>query len=255
MLRYYIGVIKMRQQWIQFRTWGGKRKGAGRPPKGKRAGERHKKRPAHDRNHPVHVTLRARPTAGRLRRRHGYRAVRRAAIATFGRTDFRICHFSIQGNHIHLLVEADDAMALARGMQGFSISCARHINNQLTRRTGRRHRGQVFADRYHPEYLTTPLQVKNALCYLLNNWRKHGEDLRGGALDPFSSGKGFDGWDRPVDRRIRPDDELVPIILPHTWLLSDGWRRHGRISPWAVPGARGKAKRGSRRTTRPGRES
>jgi hypothetical protein len=153
------------------------------------------------------------------------------------RTDFRICHYSIQGNHIHLIVEAEDARALARGMQGFQISGARRINAAITRRTGRRRRGQVFADRYHPEYLTNPLQVKNALCYVMNNWRKHGEDAHRGAVDPYSSGKGFDGWDRPVDRSISPDEELIPVLFPDSWLLSKGWRRHGAISPWAVPGA------------------
>jgi REP element-mobilizing transposase RayT len=239
MFSYYIGEIKMRQQEIQFRTWGGKRKDAGRPPKGRRAGAPHKKRPRHDRSHPVHVTLRATAGAGRLRRRDAWQAIRRAAIAMLDRTDFRICHYSIQGNHIHLIVEAEDAKALARGMQGFQISGARRINAAITRRTGRRRRGQVFADRYHPEYLTTPLQVKNALCYVMNNWRKHGEARpASGAVDPYSSGKGFDGWDRPVDRSIRPDEEFIPVLFPDTWLLSKGWRRHGAISPWAVPGVR-----------------
>jgi REP element-mobilizing transposase RayT len=230
----YIGEIKMRQQAFEFRTWGGKREGAGRPPKGKRAGAPHKRRPWHDRNHPVHVTVRVVERVGRLRRRDGYRAIRRAMIRSWEREDFRICQFSIQGNHIHMIVEADDAKALARGMQGFEISCAKHLNGALGKR------GQVFADRYHPVVLATPQQVRNALSYVLNNWRKHGEDGRYGRaeVDPYSSGKGFDGWNRPVDRRIRPDDELVPVKFADSWLLTVGWRRRGLISPAERPAAK-----------------
>jgi REP element-mobilizing transposase RayT len=187
----------------------------------------------------VHVTARVVAEAGRLRRRDGYRAVRRAMIKSWDRMDFRICQFSIQGNHLHLLVEAENASALARGMQGFEISCARHLNRALGKRTGRARRGQVFADRYHPVALATPQQVRNALAYVLNNWRKHGDDrdFRGTLIDPYSSGRGFDGWNRPIDRRIKPDDELIPVKFADTWLLTDGWRRRGLISPWERPSA------------------
>src|SRR5262245_53948148 len=231
-----IGAIKMRQQSFEFRTWGGKRKSAGRKARGRRAGEAHRRRPWLDRNHPVHVTVRVVERVGRLRRRHAYRAVRRAMVTVLERGDFRICQVSIQGNHIHLIVEAGSAQALAHGMQAFEISCARRINGALTKRMGHRHRGQVFADRYHPVVLETPQQVRNALCYVLNNWRRHREehswvtpagrrDPRVSGVDPFSSGRGFDGWSVEVDRRIRPDDEILPVRFAHTWLLTTGWRR------------------------------
>ena len=41
-----------------FRSWGGKRKGAGRPPKGNAAGVSHLRRRSLSRHHPVHATLR-----------------------------------------------------------------------------------------------------------------------------------------------------------------------------------------------------
>jgi REP element-mobilizing transposase RayT len=225
----------MRQQAFEFKRWGGKRKGAGRPARGPRSSERHEKRAYLDRNHPVHVTLRVVERVGRLRRRHAYRAVRRAMVAVLERQDFRICHLSIQGNHMHLIVEADGAGALARGMQGFEISCARRLNAALTLRTGRKHRGQVFADRYHPVVLKSPRQVRNALCYVLNNWRRHREDEGRAVVDFYSSGIGFDGWKAPVDRRISPESELLPIKFAHSWLLTRGWRRHGLVSPWERP--------------------
>jgi len=233
----------MLQRSFEFRRWGGKRRGAGRPAKGRRASERHKRRPWHDRHHPVHVTLRVLPVVGSLRRRHAWRAVRRAVIRMLERTNFRVCHYSIQGNHIHLIVEADDVRALARGMQGFSISCARHLNGELSRLRGEKRRGQVFADRYHPVVLKSPRQVRHALGYVLNNWRRHREDRdrlgrrdERAVVDVYSSGRSFDGWDRDVDRRIRPDDDIIPVAFAQTYLLGVGWRRHGRISPRAVPG-------------------
>jgi REP element-mobilizing transposase RayT len=177
------------------------------------------------------VTLRVVERVGRLRRRHAYRAVRRAMVTVLERQDFRICQVSIQGNHLHLIVEADDARALARGMQGFEISCARRLNGALGRR------GQVFADRYHPVVLKSPRQVRNALCYVLNNWRRHREDEGRAVVDGYSSGIGFDGWKIEVDRRITPETELLPVLFAHTWLLTRGWRRHGLISPWERPAA------------------
>src|SRR5215510_6843908 len=98
---------------------GGKRKGAGRPKRGPRASERHKRRERFRASEPQHVVLRAAAAVGRLRKRHIYMALRDAMITTFPRENLRIVHISIQSNHIHLLVEASDRKALATGMQGF----------------------------------------------------------------------------------------------------------------------------------------
>ncbi len=231
-----------RQLALVMRTWGGKRKGAGRPPKGARAGAPHKPRPALKATEPVHVTLRVVDEVGRLRRLDIWRALSQAAARALDRDDFRIVHTSIQGNHVHLIVEADDEVALARGMQGFQISAAKRINAAITARTRRRRRGQVFADRYHAEPLRSPRQCRNALAYVLNNWRKHCEDRgegarRGDVLDRYATGWHWDGWSAPPPQvRLRPDTELMPVAYPTTWLLTTGWRRHGLVSPWERPG-------------------
>ncbi len=225
-------------------TWGGKRKGAGRPPKGDRAGAPHKPRQSLAATEPVHVTLRVVDDVGRLRQLDVWRALSAAAARALDRDDFRIVHLSIQGNHVHLIVEADDEVALARGMQGFQISAAKRINAAISERTGRPRRGQVFADRYHPEPLRSPRQARNALAYVLNNWRKHGEDRgegarRGDMLDRYATGWHWDGWSEPTPTvPLRPDTELVPVAFPTTWLLTTGWRRHGLVSPWDPPGPR-----------------
>ena len=191
---------------------------------------------------------------------------------TARRADFRICHVSIQATHVHLLVEADDRMALARGMQGFQIACARRFNQlQLRARRGAgrenargaargavhapvrapasgrrptrpapRHPGSgpVFADRYHPIPLSGPRRVRAALAYVLGNWRRHRED-RGSAalLDPFSSAGAFGGWAGALRARLGPHSEPLPVCFPTTWLLAAGWRRAGPPpSPRARPG-------------------
>src|SRR5690606_18146901 len=142
---------------------------------------------------------------------------------------FRICHISIQQGHLHLVCEADDRMALARGLQGFQISCARRLNRALTRRNGFDCRGPVFADRYHARILHSPRQVHHALRYVLSNWRRHRQDTNlPWAVDLYSSAARFDGWavppPAPRPDALGPPPEL-PTALPETWLLTTGWRR------------------------------
>jgi putative transposase len=83
---------------------------------------------------------------------------------------------SIQRDHIHLIVEAECRKALSNGVRGFSISAARQINKAITERGGDRRTGRVISDRFHARPLTSPRAVRNALAYLLSNWRHHGED-------------------------------------------------------------------------------
>src|SRR3954465_2832697 len=187
------------EQLPLFKPRGGKRRGAGRPPKGARAGSPHKARPFLQARYPVHVTLRAIGAGGNLRRRRVYHAIREATLTTARRENFRIIHLSIQRTHVHLLVEADDKSALASGMQGFQISAARHLHAAISKgKPGPRRRGVVFPDRYHAEIITSPRQARHALAYCLNNFRKHEEDrvapMSGWTIDWFSSAVTFPGW-------------------------------------------------------------
>ena len=223
---------------------GGRRKGAGRKPRGSRARASHAKRPALAATTPVHITLRVLAVMGVLRRRSMWSALRWATIALASkRDDCRIVQFSVQRDHIHLVVEAQHAKALSDGMRAFQISAARRMNAKLGRT------GQVFADRYHAEYLTSPRQVRNALAYVMNNWRKHRED-NGAASewkhDWYSSSWTFFGWKEREGEHFLPlppeGYESAMVWLPKTWLLREGWRKHGLISLHEVPGARARAR-------------
>ena len=230
-----------------FRKRGGKRRGAGRPPKGARAGSPHKARPFLHPRFPVHVTLRAIGAVGNLRRRSVYQAIREATITASRREDFRICHISIQHNHIHMIVEANGKDALATGMQGFQISAAKHLNAAISKgRPGPRRRGTVFPDRYHAEIITSPTQARHAISYALNNFRKHREDQRAPMstwkIDWFSSAITFSGWaeygDEPFLWRGPPTYDPLVVYQPRTWLLREGWKKAGSISCREVPSSR-----------------
>ena len=215
-----------------------RRRKLGRKRTGRCSDSPHRTRPVHARQHPVHVVLRTLPGVPRLRRGHVLRAARQALRKALARTEFRVVHVSLQHNHVHFLVEAADREALTRGMQGLAISLARRINRACGRR------GKLFAHRYHATAITSPRQTRNALAYVLNNWRRHREDRAPGrarvtALDPYSSALSFDGW-RDGTRFAVPDGfALLPVARAETWLLTVGWRTHAPPLDWREVPARG----------------
>ncbi len=225
---------------IEFRTRGGKRAGAGRKRKPGRRAESHRPRDPFSPHHPLHVVLRVNQAIGSLRKRDCYQALRAASFRVLGRDDFAIVHISIQQNHVHLIVEAASQGALAKGMQAFEISAAKRLNAMVSRRRGCPRRGKVFVDRYHREVITSPRQARNTLAYVLNNWRKHGEHLRGPArswtLDPYSTAMAFYGWKEQPSYWSAPETyQRMGVRMPETWLLYAAWRSQPPISVYEVP--------------------
>ncbi len=176
---------------------------------------------------PVHVTARLKEGLPSLRRGKEYGALVRAFEAAAKREGFRLVHYSVQSNHLHLLAEAKNRDVLARGLQGLFVRIARGLNRLWERK------GSVFADRYHDRVLRTPREVRNALSYVLNNCRRHG--VHPGHPDPFSSGFWFDGWKRDRRPEHTTDSESF-LSKARTWLLTVGWRRHRLIRYLEVPG-------------------
>lgn len=178
----------MRQQSFDLRTWGGRRAGAGRKPALDHARRAHVRRETVRAYQPVHVTLRLADHVWNLRSQRVFRIMDAALRGIRWRPDFRVVHFSIQGNHLHLIVEAGGAGALANGMRALGIRLARRLNAMMGRS------GRVFADRYHAHVLRTPAEVKNAVRYALGNFASHaqrrGEHVSRGWVDPFSSEAG-----------------------------------------------------------------
>ena len=217
---------------------GGPRPGAGRKPSG-RSCERKQRRERFRGGKPVHVTLRVRDGLPRLRSRRLVGELRRSFGEACERGDFRLVHYSVQHNHLHLLVEADDQAALGCGMKSLGARVSRAIQRAFGVR------GRVLAQRYHAHVLRTPNEVRRALQYVLLNVRKHWRELRGAGpplrLDDASSSRWFDGFTRELPGchtgrtgRTGPRE----VAQPRTWLLARGWRRHGLIDPASIPGAR-----------------
>ena len=188
-----------RQDSFVFRTHGGRRKGAGRKPKGERALVSHKERPRFEKATPANVTLRVMNDVPSLRSSRRFAAIRKCFSAARGLHGLRLVEFTVMGNHLHLVVEAESSESLSRGMQGLCIRLAKAMNQAL-----RRPRGKIFADHYHSHLLRTPSEVKNALAYVSTNAEHH---FGRAGVDWFSS----------------RNPELRDLLeLPRTWLLTVG---------------------------------
>jgi putative transposase len=131
---------------------------------------------------------------------------------------FRVVRFSVQANHIHLVVEADDRRALLSGVRSFAIGFARSFNRLLGRR------GSVFSDRWHGRALSSPRSVRNALRYVLTNAQKHGE-LPRGVRDPLSSATLVTSLARAGPARAAP----LPVVPAQSWLLGAGLGHGGPL--------------------------
>jgi REP element-mobilizing transposase RayT len=197
---------KPKQLELRPRTWGGHREGAGRPHRPS-SGVSHQARPIHKARFPLHVTWRIRRDVGDLRTDKRFRRVQRAFRYGGDRFGLRLVEFSVQSNHVHLIVEANDKRALSRGLQGLAIRVAKGVN----RASGRK--GRVLADRYHARALRTPTEVRHAVHYVLRNLQHHThEDPL--YVDPYSSMAGEAIW------HLEPDGTSQPVTVgPKTWLL------------------------------------
>ena len=208
-----------RQNDLFLRNHGGKRKRAGRA-----------KIKPHETNHtargliqskPLHLTLRVRGDIPNLRTKQRFHFIQEGLIRSH-LSDFRILHYSIQKNHIHILAEAENGKALERGMKRFTIFLAKKLNRALDRK------GSVFAGRFFSRILKTPQQVKNVLKYVLQNAAKHmGRKFY---YDCFSSSHYFRDWNKLIG--FHPKTPLYPqdwfycdtLRKPTFWLAKTGWK-------------------------------
>lgn len=214
-------------------TWGGARPGAGRPKGRWRSDPPHRKRSELLAKHPVHITLRARKWVDELRTRDAYKTTRAVLRRYLGLPDFRVVHLSIQRNHFHLIVEASSATMLTRWMRSLVITLAKALNRALGRS------GKLFEFRYHDRQIRNPRQARNTLAYVLNNWRRHNQDIsKHGVsplqLDPYASGSMIPDWKNLTG--TDPVHPPWPVSPPQTDLLRYSWLQFGRLDPFEVPG-------------------
>lgn len=181
------------------------------------------------------MTVRVRSEVPSLRSVRFVREVEATFRRARERGRFRLVHYSVQSNHVHLIVEAASAVDLGNGMKSLGSRLARAVNRVFSRR------GPVLADRFHVHALRTPREVRNALAYVLLNARKHAQRLGQrpswtARVDPASSARWFDGWRTPPSSKVGLDPPTVATA--RTWLLRSGWRHAGLIDPSEVPGSK-----------------
>ncbi len=205
---------------------------------------RHERRPEFSERHPLHVTWRMERGLPNLRGPRAMAVLRRAFLAGKDRLGFRLVHFRVQRNHVHLICEAADKRALSRGLKGLAVRVARGLNRLLSRH------GRVLGDRYHAQVLTTPTRVRWALGYVLCNTRRHNAELLTPKRYPRrwldthgSSASYFPGWRAPARTGWRTDDiphrdvdDGAPVAKPKTYLIGRGWRRLGKLPTDHLPG-------------------
>ena len=213
---------------------GGPRPGAGRPAV-VRPIVHHVKRDEVLERQPSHVTIRVLRGVPSMRRKPFVRIFQRSLREVRGRLGFRVVAYSVQDDHVHLIVEASNKDALAQGMKAVGSRLARAVHRFFARC------GRVLAGRYHVRALKSPKEVRNALAYVLLNDRKHKLEHVGTLppvrIDAASSGRLFDGWSRqaPAETSVPGLEEVSPA---QTWLLRLGWKKVGLIDPAEVPSQR-----------------
>ena len=219
-----------KQVEMEFRQHGGKRKGAGR--KKHRAGcINHVKRSELNGREPIGITMKLISGLPSIRTPIIMCSLARA-MRLAKRFGMRVVHFSVQSNHIHLIVEAASKAALTRGMRSLTTSLAKAVHRFI----GFGFCGKVLRGRYHAHVLKTPTEVKRALRYVVFNLAKHKNCAP--VVDPFSSIHMVESLDRIVsvaelrrlerDLRYQPSwqaDLATALSNASTWLLSLGWQK------------------------------
>ena len=158
--------------------------------------------------------MRMRWNVWNLRSRRCYRLIHACFLKARGRFAARLIEYSVQGNHLHLIIEADDSGALTKAMQGLAIRIAKALNRLMNRG------GRVFSDHFHSRILKTPAELVNAIAYVLGNHAHHFGETGPGAVDRYSSAA------------LAPERRERILSHPRTWLLRTGWRRAQSIPHW-----------------------
>ena len=181
---------------MRYRTGrGGPRHGAGRP-RGIRPRVMHRQREHIVARVPVHVTIRLRRGIPTLRQPRFVRRFRTSLSEACVRHGFRVVHYSIQRDHVHLLIEAQNNRSIACGMKSVGARIGK-LANRLFQRSGK-----VLDGRYHLRPLRTPLEVHRALRYVLLNHRHHAAQRHGRDRSTSRTRGTRSGELRPLVRRL-----------------------------------------------------
>lgn len=152
-------------------------KGAGRPAIHDR-GIRHIARDKVTKHTSLHLTIKIERLKAGLRNKDVLKQLH-DSIKKARKIGLRVIHYTLEFDHVHLLVEVDSNQQLAKGMQSFGISFSKGINKIKAQV------GKVFKTRYHFRKLKSPNEIKNVIFYILGNSLKHKKDFS--ILSPYNT--------------------------------------------------------------------
>lgn len=151
-------------------TWGGRRPGSGRKRIHSK-GVSHRSREEVKLRTPLHINFKFRAF---IKNKACLRLLNRAIINARSH-GLRVNHYSLQSNHIHLIVESENNEVLTRGMRSLTVTFAKGLK-----------KGRVQIERYHLHVLKTLKETRNAVRYVLFNQQKH-EKGTYSVIDEYSS--------------------------------------------------------------------
>lgn len=141
------------------------RKRAGRKAKHDR-GVRHIKRERFFKDCSFHITIKVKQNKADIQNKQILKGLHRAILKA-RRKGVRVIHYTLEYNHVHLLVEASNNLLLSKAMQSFGITFAKYINKV------KRINGDVYKQRHHLRKINGPLDLKHVLHYIFYNGVKH----------------------------------------------------------------------------------
>lgn len=152
-------------------------KGAGRPAKNDK-GIRHTARERISKLTALHLTIKVRENKADIKNKRLLRALHHA-IMRARLKGLRIIHYTLEFNHVHLLVEASNNEVLHKGMQALGISFSKAINKVKSLK------GTVYKHRYHFRKIGSRREYKIVLNYIVGNGIKHKRTKA--LIDPYNS--------------------------------------------------------------------
>jgi len=157
---------------------------------------------------PVHVTIKTdKNIIPNLRNKILYKEIR----ASFKRArllGIRIIHFTVQRDHIHFLIEAQNKKQLGQSMRALSISLTKRLSRVLAKKI------KALKTRYHLHILKSLKEIKNVANYIQNNGKKHRVVLNKDFYSSHISPQDFD----PTEPFLKFLEDLKAVLsFPRFW--------------------------------------
>jgi len=177
-------------------------KGAGRPALWDK-GIRHTLRPRLKKASSLHLTIKVKKIKAEIKNKAVLNLLKRA-ISNARKQGLIIIHYTLEYDHINLLIEADNNSTLAKGMQSLGVTLSKGINRL------KKLKGAVYKHRYHFRQISSPSELKKVMSYIFNNGLKH-KSARS-LVNPYNSIRAEINIDLFTKEKIELDLELMALL-------------------------------------------